>query len=150
MAKGRSFKPRIANSLKPSIPIREREDLPQMKKTDKGIAIFCPFCILTHPLVPGKVSPCGTVLKLTAVQQIVRAHIADRERITCLKCHKIGGGDMVPWQGGFVHAKECDPTTKLFLEPPVLSSYAKFVFGLPEKLRPVFSGKRGMPQAVHW
>lgn len=136
------------NPIKPTGGMKVREELPQMRKTDIGIGIFCPYCDPSHPLLPGKPAACGTFLKLTAVQQIMPARVARLQNIACIKCHTVGGGDLVPWQGNYVHLQDCDPETKLYVEPPVFSNYAKLLYKMPLGIQNILARKRGTPRPV--
>lgn len=111
--------------------VRTREEVPQIKREGGTIAFMCPFCQPSHPLAPGAVAQCGTVLKLTAMQGIIPARVARMEKIECLKCHNFGGGDMIPWHGGFVHLHDCDPDTKLLTNPPKFSKWAALRYHIP-------------------
>lgn len=114
--------------------VKIREVPPKVRQTKKGIVVECPFCNPAHPILPGVPSPCGTVLKVTAVQQYITSHGTRYNKITCLKCGKFGG-EMVQYRNGFVHIEDCTPGTKLMPEIPKLSLMAKFVYHLPEKVR---------------
>lgn len=111
-----------------------RELPPKVEATKKGVVVSCPFCIPAHALLPGVVSPCGTTLKVSATQEVFKAHLTKRGHIYCLKCGQTGK-EMVRYRSGYVCLEECSPGTKLMTEIPPLKKTAKFVFNLPPKLR---------------
>jgi hypothetical protein len=113
---------------------KTREAPPKVEKTKKGIAIQCPFCIPTHPILPGTESPCGTTLKVTAIQGYLSSHATKNNKLHCLKCGQIGG-EMIRYRGGWIHMRECAPETKLLTEIPKLSRVAKMVYKMPAKMR---------------
>jgi hypothetical protein len=118
-----------------------------MTRTKEGATILCPFCMPTHPIVPGEPSPCGTQLRLTAVQTIIPERTVRREELTCVKCHK-GGGEMVQYMNGFIHLNDCAPDTTLLRTPPAYNRFAGLVFKLPKSLRARVAQVTGYPQQV--
>lgn len=122
-------------AIRPSGQPKVREELPQMTQTKEGAVIWCPFCVPSHPLTPGAPAACGTVLKLTATQTIIPARMARLQQIECLKCHKTGEGDMVPYMSGYIHLTDCAPDTNLLKTPVAYSKLAGLVYHLPLKLR---------------
>lgn len=131
----------------PNLP-RIREDVPRMTQNKDGVMIWCPFCVPSHPLTPGQPAPCGTQLKLTAVQTVIPARVARLQKIVCLKCHQSGEGEMVQYMNGFIHLKDCAPDTSLLRTPPNYHPLAGLVFKLPKKLRAQVSRLTGYPQQV--
>jgi hypothetical protein len=111
-----------------------RELPPKVESTPKGVLVKCPFCNPPHLILPGVVSPCGTTLKVTAVQEVFKAHVTRHQDIHCLKCGQTGK-EMVRYRAGFVCLEECSPGTKLMTELPPLRKSAKVIFGLPPKIR---------------
>lgn len=114
--------------------IKTRELPPKVEATKKGVVVSCPFCTPPHAIIPGVVSPCGTTLRVTAVQEVMSAHGTRHNDIKCLKCGQTGK-EMVRYRSGFVCLAECKPGTKLMTEIPPLSKVAKLVYRLPVKLR---------------
>lgn len=128
-------------------PFRTREAGPSMTMTKDGARILCPFCKPPHVIFPGQPTPCGTTLKLTAIQDILPSRIVRMQHILCLKCHQ-GGGEMVQYMNGFVHLIDCDPKTRLLPEIPAFNLLAGVVFHLPEGVRTVIEKVAGHAQAV--
>lgn len=126
---------------------RTREAQPAMNVTKEGAQILCPFCTPTHPLIPGQPSNCGTILKLTAVQDVLPTRIVRLQKIKCLKCHE-GGGEMVQYMGGFVHLNDCTPGTRLLPAPPEYNPFAGMVFNMPIRVRRIIEKTTGLAQQV--
>jgi hypothetical protein len=128
--------------------LRVREEMPKMTSTKEGAVIWCPFCVPSHAITPGQASPCGTQLKLTAVQTVIPARVARMQKIVCLKCHETGEGDLVPYMKGFIHLIDCKPDTNLLRTTPEFSRAAEWVFKLPVGLRARVCRVTGYPQQV--
>ena len=111
-----------------------RELPPKVVQTKKGILINCPFCQPTHVILPNVQSPCGTALRVTAVQTYLTSHTTKFNKLHCLKCGQ-AGGEMVKYRNGFVHLDDCAPGKKLLTDIPPFSNVAKVVYKLPAKLR---------------
>lgn len=128
-----------------------REANPKIQREKTGIAILCPFCDPPHLLVPDKVSPCGTMIVVKAVQTIMPEKRAKRDKIACMKCHQIGWGNMVKFMDGFVHMHDCSPGTIMMVETPPFSALAKFAHGLGAKnpIRKAIEKRNGLAQAVN-
>jgi hypothetical protein len=122
--------------------IKTREVAPKVVETKKGTIIECPFCQPSHPILPGVASECGTVLKVTAVQQYLTSHATRNNKIRCLKCGETSG-EMIRYRSGFVHMQECKPGTKLLTQIPKMSIVAKVVYKLPAKLRALIEKRTG-------
>lgn len=135
-----------SNFQKPQF--RTREAGPSMQRTPQGAIILCPFCKPPHPLVPGEASTCGTILKLTAVQDILPSRVARFQHIKCLKCHQEGDGDMVQYMNGFIHLQDCDPKTRFLPAPPQFSLPARIVNSLPKSIRARIEATTGTVQQV--
>ena len=88
-----------------------------------GKNILCPFCNPTHPLVPG-INPCGTQIKISAVQNIFRNR-------TCALCNKTGG-EMICVNNIYVHAHMCTPGKFIYAVPPKPSAVAGLFYKSPE------------------
>lgn len=127
--------------------IKVREARPLVENTSKGVAIKCPFCVPAHVLLPGVQSPCGTTLKVTAVQPYYTSRATKSRGVACVKCGKIGG-EMVKYRNGYVHMVECTPGVKLLTEIPPLSKVAKVIFKLPPKLRSIFEKRMGVAKKL--
>lgn len=119
-------------SNRPEVKIRELP--PRVIDKKDEVRILCPFCDPPHPISIGKPSPCGTQLKLTAVQALIPARTVHKYDLKCAKCHQ-GGGEMIQFHQGYVHLHECSPGTKLMTEAPAFSKAAKYIYKLPERLR---------------
>lgn len=134
-----------------SYDIRFRELPPKVQKEPNGVMLVCPFCTLPHPLLPGVESNCGTSLRVKAVQTIIPPRLAKKEQIVCLKCHEVGGGEMVRFRGGFIHLEDCRPEMQLAVEAPKFSKLAKAAFGMSAKnpIRKAIERKYGKAQQVN-
>lgn len=128
--------------------IRRREAVPLVKQTKQGPQLMCPYCVPSHPIAINVDSPCGTTIKVTALQTIVPSRISRMAGLTCIKCHKVGHGDMVPYHQGFVHVEDCTPGIKLMTLPPKISRMAGLVAKLPEKIRTMIEKRTGKTQSV--
>lgn len=134
-------------SYAPKSETRFREAMPTPRKTEQGTQILCPFCVPTHPLMPTEPSPCGTMLKVTAVQMIYPKRTVVQKKMICIKCNQ-GGGEMVMYMKGFVHLPDCRPETRLLPSLPEFNKTAGLVFKLPERLRTVVEKYTGKVQYV--
>lgn len=128
--------------------VRVRRAEPVIQNEEGKPAILCPFCEIKHPISLSEISPCGTRLRLEAVQEVVHGWYAEKVGLACLKCHKVDGQDLVPFQGGYVHLHDCMPGTKFLAVPPKFTPKAKFVFGLPQFLRPHVEKLTGVAKEV--
>lgn len=127
--------------------VKFREQPPKVENTKRGVLVQCPFCQPPHVILPGAVSPCGTTLRVTAVQTYIPSHVSKRDKRHCLKCGEVGG-EMIRYRNGFVHMQECKPGTKLLTELPPLSNFARFVFKLPAKLRAFIEKRTGVSKEL--
>lgn len=108
--------------------VTKRTAIPHGSKDKNGNIIFlCPFCKPPHPLIPGKISSCGTQLQLEAVQVVYHAKYSN---LVCAKCGKTGG-DMTKWLDAFVHIEDCTPGVQLLNEEPEYSHLAAVIYKLP-------------------
>lgn len=128
--------------------LHTREKYPLLNKTEEGVQVMCPFCTPSHPILPEVDSPCGTTLKVTAIQSILTSHGARQNKIICIKCGKTEGGEMVRYMNGFVHIADCAPGTRLLTTPPAYSRLAWFVFRMPLAIRKWIEKSSGKAQAV--
>lgn len=124
-----------------------RESPPKVVSTKKGAVVNCPFCNPTHPILPGVVSPCGTVLRVTAIQVYFSAHYTRHHDLICLKCGQ-GDGQMIRYRNGYVHMEECAPEKKFITEAPKLSTLAKIVFKMPVSLRKIAEKRFGVAKEL--
>lgn len=115
--------------------VKTREALPGISREKEGTLLMCPFCKPSHPLVPNEPTPCGTELKVTALQTIIPARLARKEGLVCLKCHQTGTGEMVRYMNGFIHLQDCVPGTQLLRTAPNYTALARLVYGLPKHVR---------------
>lgn len=122
--------------------VKVRELPPKVSNTKKGVLVQCPFCNPTHVILPSVESPCGTTLRVTAVQTYLTSHATKFNGIHCLKCGVVGG-EMIKYRNGFVHISDCSPGTKLLTEIPPLSNAAKIIYKLPVKLRTFIEKRTG-------
>jgi len=111
-----------------------REAPPKYKNDGGNVQILCPFCEPSHPIYPHKISACGTLLKVAAVQTVYPARTLKKAEVVCVKCGK-PGGEMVAYGRGFVHVQECNPERKLLAEAPTYSEWARRVYNMPNWLR---------------
>ena len=131
----------------PRSDVKTRETPPLVRQTKKGVVVECPFCVPTHPILPGVASPCGTTLRVTAVQTYLSSHATRHNKLVCLKCGN-GDGEMIKYRGGYVHMADCAPGTKLLTEIPPLSKVAKIVYLLPRKLRSLVEKSTGVAKEL--
>ena len=124
-------------------PIKTREAVPLTRKTKSGTEILCPFCTPPHAIIPGKPTTCGTQIQVKAVQYMITQATAKRRGITCMKCHKDTGGDMVQCMNGFIHTYDCAPGTVVLSSEPKYDKWAEKVYKLPAKVRKVIEKKIG-------
>jgi len=114
------------NTVKPKVTQRRAQ--PRLSQEENKIVILCPFCTPSHALIPGRASPCGTILDVQAVQLVFKAKYSD---LVCVKCGG-GGGDMVKYQNAFVHLEDCSPGVVTLAEPPEYSKIAGIIYKLPK------------------
>jgi hypothetical protein len=147
MAKGfRTFESKTKTLAKPEITLRQLP--PKITETKNGAQILCPFCPIPHPIAIGKESVCGTTLHVTAMQTVLPARTVNKHKLVCFKC-KQGGGEMVRFNQGFIHAVDCAPDTKLLAGPPEFSRWARIVHQLPDWLRKPIEKRTGRADIVH-
>jgi hypothetical protein len=112
-----------------------REALPRVQETGGEVLLMCPFCQPPHPVAFGKPGACGTTLKVTAVQTVIPIRTVHKHKLICFKCGQ-GGGEMVPFNQGYLHLVDCVPGTRVLAEPPAnFSRWAGWVYRMPEPLR---------------
>lgn len=133
MSKRNSRSAQFRPSRRDPIQVREAPPLPIQNKAG-AIELHCPFCTDRHLLDPRKEGTCGTRVEVMAVQEIITEKMVLAEKLTCLKCHQ-GGGDMVRFNKGFIHLKECSPEKIYLHEEPDYNLLAKFIYHLPAKIR---------------
>lgn len=122
-------------------PVRTREAVPLTRKGSKEI--YCPFCQPSHVILPGKPTTCGTEIQVKAVQYMITQHTAKQKGITCMKCHKDTGGNMVACMNGFIHVHDCAPGTVVLSSEPKYDKWAEKVYKLPAKVRKMIEKKMG-------
>jgi len=127
----------------PQNPVKTREAMPLTRKTKKGMDIMCPFCSVSHPIIPNKPSPCGTEIQIKAVQYMITQRTAKQKDIVCMKCHKGTGGNMVACMNGFIHTFDCAPGTVVLSQEPKYNKMAEKVFKLPKSIRKVIEKRMG-------
>ena len=114
---------------------KTRESIPRVKETAKEVMLLCPFCPVPHPIAVGKAAPCGTTVQVKAVQTFIPIRTVNKRKLTCFKCGK-SGGEMVPFNQGYLHLIDCMPGTHVLAEPPAeFSRLAAWVHGLPADVR---------------
>lgn len=146
MSKRNSHSAQFRPSKRDPIQVREAPPLPFPNK-DGAIELHCPFCPDHHLLDPRAESTCGTRVEVMAIQEVITEKMVLAEGLTCLKCHK-GGGGMVRYNKGFIHLKECSPGTMYLHEEPNYKVFAKFVYHLPEKIRGLVERYTGKAKCV--
>ena len=118
-----SYRPRITTRI----------DAPKAGKDKSGKpALMCPFCVPSHPLVPGVQSGCGTDLQMRAVQTVYKAKFI--KDMKCAKCGQ-GGGEMVRFLNAYVHVGDCAPGVVTLADPPDTTFFAHGVYLLPLAFR---------------
>lgn len=115
---------------------RVREMSPLFHSEGGNVQILCPFCNPPHPIFPDKLTPCGTLLRVTALQTVYPARTTRTEGILCVRCGK-GGGDMVAYGKGYIHTSNCNPERAMLSSPPVYSEWARRVYNMPIWIRPL-------------
>lgn len=132
MAKGtQTFAKQHPPQHRPEVLTRELP--PKVEQSKSGASILCPFCAIPHPIHLGDQAPCGTSLRVTAVQAILPEKTVKKHNLSCLKCHE-GGGEMVPFNQGYVHLHDCTPGTRMLVAAPRFSPVAKVVYKAPKWL----------------
>jgi len=132
----------------PRPEVSTREALPRVKEEKGGVILQCPFCEIPHPVSIGKDSPCGTTLRVTAVQTIIPKRTVNKRGLKCIKCGQ-GGGEMVPFNNGFIHLIECMPGVKLMTQAPEhFSRMAKLVYRLPPWARRGIEKRTGVARQI--
>jgi hypothetical protein len=112
---------------------------------------MCPFCVPTHPLVPGQLALCGTVVRLMAIQTTIPVRTVRDKNLTCVKCGQTGEGIMVSYHGQYIHLKDCKPGT-LVMAPDAyeFSARAERVFHMKDGWWKNLQIKRyGKPEPVN-
>lgn len=132
MSKGNRNSTQLQFSRRPGVQTREKPPIPFPTKA--GIELRCPFCDDHHLLMPNVESPCGTKIKVMAVQEVISARMARTQELICVKCHQ-GGGEFVKYCNSYVHLADCTPGTRLLQEVPKFNPLAGLVFKMPAKTR---------------
>lgn len=130
---------------KPTVTARELP--PKLGEVKGDVRTLCPFCEHPHPIAVGKISRCGTQLRVTAIQTVVPTRTVNKFNLKCIKCGQ-GGGKMVKFNEGYIHLHECTPNTTLLAEEPVYSDWARFVYGLPDLIRKPIERRTGAARRV--
>lgn len=127
---------------------RMREMAPKLYEKDGTAMVLCPWCTPTHPLLPEESSPCGTRIKITAVQTIYTEAFVAEHKLTCAKCGQ-GGGEMIEYKKVYAHLPDCKPDTFLLADQPHYTFLAAVVFQMKEgRLRDILEKKYGLAQKV--
>lgn len=105
-----------------TIKSRTRKTDAKVVKTNKGVAISCPYCEVPHPIGLNR-SACGTRLEIKAVQDVYTG-------ATCALCGK-PGGRFVKVGNLYAHTPNCTPGKVLFEKPPKLSFSAMLAHKMP-------------------
>ena len=127
-------------------PATTRIGAPKFGKDQKGqSAILCPFCIPTHPIVPGYEAMCGTALEIRAVQPVYKARFY--KGMVCAKCGK-DGDQMVRFQNAFIHIKDCTPGVATLTEAPKFTKVARVVYNAPRWIKARVEKKFGQAMPV--
>jgi len=135
----------------PSAPeglTRVREMAPKFHEGGRKSLVLCPYCHPIHPLIPGVPSPCGTGIKITAVQVIYTKRFVEENKLICAKC-KQGGGEMVQYMKVYAHIPDCKPDTILLPQLPKFNPWAGVVFRMKEgRLKEGIEFRYGLAQVV--
>lgn len=119
--------------FRPQTTTRSRD--PKFRTVDGNVQILCPYCDPPHPIYPHQMSACGTILQVSAVQNVFPARTTKKAEVLCVRCGK-GGGDMVQFGKGFVHAESsCNPERRMIAAPPHYSNWARGVYNMPKFIR---------------
>lgn len=132
MNKKKSAQTRHYNQLhdKSIKPFRNRERAPKMSYQGNKMLILCPYCNPPHPIEANRPAPCGTLLRITASQELYR-------NVSCALCKK---NDEVLVRVGslFRHVHECSPGLKLYAIPPKPAFSARLAFLFPKPSHLIF------------
>lgn len=132
--------------VRPEVSVREAP--PKVKEAAGNVMILCPFCEVPHPVAVGKPAACGTELRVTAVQTVIPVRTVRKHKLKCIKCNG-EGGEMVPFNQGYIHLIDCAPGTKLLAEPPKsYSPAASLIYRLPAWLRKPIERRTGLARKV--
>lgn len=129
-------------------PSATRERVPLFREVSGNTMVLCPFCDPPHPIWPDKISDCGTMLKVMAVQQVFTSRTLKKADVVCIRCGK-GGGAMVAYGRGFVHTENCNPERRLLTSVPVYSEWARRVYNMPKRLNAIIQKFTGPVIQVH-
>lgn len=149
MTKDKSKRFSRSTMTKHSTPILERELYPKTHTGKNGsVYLLCPFCEIPHEIRADMTSPCGTLLRVTAVQTIYKSKAFSEIGMICAKCGK-SGGDMTKLNDGFIHVADCTPGVKVLNSNPPFSRLAKFAHGLRDgRVKKWFVKNFGIPREV--
>lgn len=106
------------------VRVRHRSKAPLYQWEGKNLKILCPFCDDPHPIDAQKVAACGTILHVTAIQEVWKG-------ATCALCGQNDGEKMVLIGDQYRHIANCSPGKKLFLIPPKASLVARMLYKSP-------------------
>lgn len=121
-----------------------RERVPLFENVKGNVLVLCPFCPEPHPIFPDKIAPCGTILKVMAMQTVYPARTTRKTEVVCIRCGK-PGGEMVAYGKGYVHTVNCNPDRRLLATPPTYSEWARRVYNMPQYLRGLVQKVMGRP-----
>lgn len=108
-----------------AVKSRTRETDVKLVKDKKKASISCPFCEVPHP-IGLEPSPCGTVLKIKAVQKVYTG-------VTCALCGK-SGGTFIQIGKLYAHTPNCMPGRTLLSKQPKMSKTAKVIHTMPNRV----------------
>ena len=98
---------------------------PAKVENKKGqVTISCPFCYPPHPIITDVPASCGTVLELTAHQNVYTG-------IECALCGQ-SNGTLVKIGETYKHEHDCTPGQTIYTVPPEKSFSARLLWNAPD------------------
>lgn len=143
--KGKSIRFPKGATIKPEVTVRETP--PKIQQSGSNLEILCPYCKIPHPIGINQDSACGTTLHVSAVQTVYPVRTVHKHKMVCIKCGE-SGGEMVRYNNSTVHLIDCRPDVQLAAVEPRYSKFAKIVFSLHPKIKPIFQKWTGIAKDV--
>lgn len=108
-------------------PVRtkHRRKPARMKVVNGRLVILCPFCEEDHPIDIQNPAPCGTILHVSAVQEVWK-------NATCALCGTSDDRPLVKIGSQYRHVENCSPGKRLYVVPPKPSFSAKMFYFSPK------------------
>lgn len=105
---------------------RHRSKPPRYAQKDGRLTVLCPFCDDDHPIGVDAPAHCGTVLQVTAVQDVWK-------NAKCDLCGEMDNTPLTRVGANLQHIRDCKPGTRLRVTPPKHSLTAKWAFKLADR-----------------